>query len=123
MFKKYKFIRDYFFLISLIIYGLNYVSIKFGIYTNYFMQCYFNDIFLVPVALPVVLYIVKLLKYRGSYYPTLSEILTCLIIWSVFFEYIGPKYLNKGIADVYDVIAYFIGAVVSFIVWRIKVDY
>lgn len=84
------------------------------------MRSYFNDLFLVPVALPVALYLTKLLKFRGNHHPTLSEIFTCLIIWSVIFEYISPKYFDKGVADVCDVLAYSVGAVVSFIIWRLS---
>lgn len=77
---RYRFIKDNFFLLSLIIYGINFLFIRYGVNNNYFMKCYFNDLFLIPVALPVVLYLMKILNLRGDHYPTFSEILICLII-------------------------------------------
>lgn len=117
----YKFLKDKLFIISVILYLINSLTIRMGINNNYFMRNYFNDLLLIPVALPIVLYLIKLFKFRNDNYPSFSEIFICLIVWSIMFEFVGPKIMNKGTADIYDVLAYSVGAIISYAIWRIQV--
>jgi hypothetical protein len=73
---------------------------------------------LVPVVIPVVLLFTRAVKDRSSYPPSILEIVIPLAIWSIIFEFLGPYYIGRGTSDPLDVVAYFFGGLVSWIVWN-----
>lgn len=80
---------------------------------------YFNDFLMIPCALPFILWIHSLLGWREKdAYPTLSELLGHLVVWSIVAELIGPRLVSGAVSDVHDVLAYAGGAVVAGLWWR-----
>lgn len=83
-----------------------------------FLRGHFNDLLLIPCALPLLLWLQRQLGLRrhdGP--PTVSEIAFHLGIWSVLFEVIGPRLLPVT-GDVWDVLAYGLGAVLAGVWWH-----
>jgi len=120
MHSKFKYLLDPLFILSLAIYAANKSSIL-GITSNShgFGSHYLNDLLLIPVLVPIILFSTRLLGYRDSHFPpTFLEILTMLVIWAIAFELIGPLFFGKGISDPLDVLAYSIGGLISWIIWN-----
>lgn len=79
----------------------------------------FNDLWLVPCALPPLLWLHRRLGWRthdGS--PQWSEIGLHLGCWSVLFEGIGPRFMPHTTGDPWDVVAYALGALVAGLWWQ-----
>jgi len=82
------------------------------------LQNYWNDFFLIPCALPPLLYMHRWMGWRRSgKWPTLTEILGHCALWSMLFEVFGPCLVSHTVADPWDVVAYFSGASVAAIYW------
>jgi hypothetical protein len=78
-----------------------------------------NDLLLIPCALPLVLFIHKTFGLRkADSFPKIFEVILHLVIWSIYCEWIGPIIQNKGIADPLDVLAYWVGGLLSWALWN-----
>jgi hypothetical protein len=78
-----------------------------------------NDAFLIPAALPVLLTIERLLGLRGhDAPPTWTENLAHLAAWSFLFEYLGPMLNHRSTGDIWDVVAYSVGAIAAGCWWQ-----
>ena len=78
-----------------------------------FLSGYFDDVLLIPCALPLILQLQRWLRLRThDDFPRVSEILFHLVVWSILFEAIGP-HIMRTVGDPLDVVAYTAGAVVA----------
>ena len=85
---------------------------------NSFVHGHFSDALLIPCALPPLLLAYRYLGLRThDRAPTWGEIGLHLTAWSLFFESIGPAWLHRGTADVWDAVSYAIGAAIAGILW------
>ncbi len=115
--KKFRFGADPVCLTACGLYALN----RWGLapsFQNPFLNGSFNDLLLIPAALPWVLWIQKNLGWRGSEFPTFVEISLHLIVWSLLSEAILPFFLPWVTADGWDVAAYAIGALSAWFCWQ-----
>lgn len=84
-----------------------------------FLRGHFNDLLMMPCALPLVLWVQRRLGWRlHDESPTLPESALHLGLWAVIAEWIGPRFLHHGTGDWADVAAYTAGAVASAVLWR-----
>jgi len=84
-----------------------------------FFRGYFNDLLLIPVALPMVLCVLRLVGIRKhDLPPTREETLTALFVWSLMSEVIGPVFFPKTTGDPSDILAYAVGAFIAFYLWN-----
>lgn len=80
---------------------------------------WFNDLLLIPCALPPLLQMHRWLGLRrDDTPPTLGEITGHLVFWSMLFEVIGPHLMHGVTGDVCDMLAYTVGAVAAFFGWH-----
>ena len=115
--KPFRYLRDPLFLIACGLYALNRWAVKPWLWSP-FLHGYFNDLLLIPCALPPVLWIQKALGIRKKEdAPKTGEIAFHLIVWSVLFEFAGPR-IMRVTGDWLDTVAYTAGAVFSAIWWR-----
>jgi hypothetical protein len=83
------------------------------------MRGHFNDLFLIPAALPLMLWVHRRLGLRThDEPPRAGEILLHLLVWTFIAECAGPFLTNRGTADWADVAAYSAGAAVCYVFWR-----
>ena len=87
--------------------------------TSPFLHNHFNDLLLIPAALPWVLWVHQRFGWRGADTPPTGwEVTLHLGIWSAICEGLGPHFFHHGIADPGDVMAYAVGGAVSWWWWR-----
>jgi hypothetical protein len=78
-----------------------------------------NDFFLIPAALPLLLWLQRILGLRkDDEPPTWAEVFAHLAGWSLLFEYFGPILNPRSTGDIWDVVAYTIGAVAAGSWWH-----
>jgi hypothetical protein len=116
--KKFRYLRDGFFLISCSLYAVNRWAVKPHT-QNAFLRFHFNDLLLIPCALPVLLWLQRRLHLRTTDAPpTWGELALYTVFWSIFFEVIGPHLVRRATGDPWDVVVYFIGAVLAGLWWN-----
>jgi len=115
---RFRYLRDPLFLIGCTAYALNRWLIKRHVHTGFF-HSHFNDCWLIPCALPPVLWLHRRLGLRShDLPPQVSEILSHLVFWSLLFEWIGPKFVRGTTGDPLDVLAYVFGALLAGLWWQ-----
>jgi hypothetical protein len=75
-----------------------------------FLHSHFDDLLLMPAALPVILWIQRLgglRQHDGP--PGWGEMMLHLAIWSVMCKIVGPVYCHIGVADPWDVLFFAMG--------------
>lgn len=83
-----------------------------------FFRFWFNDLLLVPCALPPLLQAYRWLKLRThDRHPTAAEVFGHLVFWSALFEWAGPHLMHGATGDWRDVLAYAVGGVIAFACW------
>ena len=90
-----------------------------------FLREHFNDLLLIPAALPFILGLHRWFGLRNhDRPPTASEIFGHLLIWSIVSELLGPQIFAGTVGDVRDVVVYALGALVAGVWWnrRVLVD-
>ena len=116
--KTFRFLGDGLFLISCSLYALNRWIIKPHVH-NAFLRFYFNDLLLIPCALPVLLWMQRSLRLRTTDVPpTWGEIALYTGFWSIIFEVIGPHLVRRATGDPWDVVVYFIGGIGAGLWWN-----
>jgi len=116
--KPFRYWRDRLFLVGCALYALNRWVTKPRIH-DAFLHGYFNDLLLIPCALPVLLFFERHVGLRSrDEPPTWREIGFYFVVWSILFEVIGPHLMRGVTGDWRDVIAYAIGAVAAGLWWN-----
>ncbi|MDB6065068.1 MAG: Methyltransferase type 12 [Pedosphaera sp.] len=115
--KRFGYLRDPLFLLCCCCYALNRWWIKPHFHSAFFHN-WFNDLLLIPCALPPLLLVHDRLGLRArNTPPSALEIAGHLIGWSVLFEVIGP-HIMRTTGDPWDVVAYATGALPAWLWWR-----
>jgi len=115
--KKFRYLGDGLFLLSCSLYALNRWCIKPHVH-NAFMRFHFNDMLLMPAALPPLLLMQRWLRLRTTDEPpTGAEIALYTIFWSILFEGIGPHLMRRATGDPWDVAVYFVGGIGAGLWW------
>ena len=116
--KRFGFLRDPLCLMAATAYALNrWLLQPFSV--SPFLHEHFDDLLLMPAALPVVLWLQRRLGLREhDLAPSWSEMIFHLAVWSVICEFVGPRWLHHGTADIWDVAAYAVGGVAACLWWN-----
>jgi len=114
----FRYLRDPLFLLGTGSYGLNRWVLKPHWRTG-FLHSHFNDLWLIPCALPLVLWVHRQLGLRPHDDPPGSvEILSHLVGWAVLFEWLGPKFVRHATSDPWDALAYAAGTGLAALWWQ-----
>ena len=99
--KPFRYWRDGLFLIACLLYAVN----RWGFVPHThsaFLRGHFNDLLLIPCALPLLLLFQRRLGLRtDDRMPTAWEVTLYLAVWSLLFEVIGPHIIRRatGVRD------------------------
>lgn len=116
--KEFRYLRDPLFVVAAIGYAGNQWVLKPWV-TSPFLKGQFNDLLLIPAALPVVLWYQRQIGVRNhNGMPTGLEIALHLGVWSVVCEWVGPVLLGRGTSDPWDVVVYTLGAIGAALWWH-----
>lgn len=78
-----------------------------------------NDLLLIPCAAPVCLWFERKIGVRKHDEPPQArEIAFLVILWSVLFEIVAPRFITRATGDWLDVVAYAAGGVLAWIWWN-----
>jgi hypothetical protein len=113
-------LRDPLFLLGWCMYAVNRWLLKPHLPTGEtFFRGHFNDLLLVSCVLPLLLLLHRKLSLRRTDAPpSLREIVIHLLVWSIYFELIGPLFVTRATADAWDVLAYWTGGLAAWAVWN-----
>ena len=114
--KPFLFHRDPLFLFGCAAYAVNRLLLK-PLLPTPFLHSHFNDLWLIPCALPLLLWIHQRVGWRGDEPPTSNEVMSHLLLWSVLFEVFGPRLMQHATGDVLDVACYWIGGLLAWVWW------
>lgn len=115
--EPFRYWRDPVFLVCCSAYALNRFVLKILIGGD-FLTGYFNDLLLIPCALPLALLLQRRLGLRlDDGYPRWREISMHLIVWSVLFEGVGPMLVHRAVSDPMDVASYVVGGMGAYACW------
>lgn len=115
---RFQYLRDPLFLLACGCYCINRWYLKPRVDSE-FLHSWFNDLLLIPCAIPVVLWLFRLLRLRDEDSPPFAhEVVWILIAWSLLFEWIGPEFSSHATADFRDVAMYWIGGIASWLFWH-----
>jgi hypothetical protein len=115
---RFGYLRDPAFLVGCVAYVLNRWCLKPHFHTGFF-HSYFNDLWLIPCALPPILWLHRRLGLRTrDDAPQFSEIVLHVAFWSLLFEWIGPRFVLHTTGDPFDVLAYAAGAMLAGLWWH-----
>lgn len=116
--RAFRYCRDPLFLGCCALYALNRWVAKPHLHGAFF-HSWFNDMLLIPCALPVLLWVHARLGWRDAEaVPGAWEIFAHLAGWSVLFEWVGPHLTHRATGDVLDVAAYTVGAAGAYVWWH-----
>jgi len=116
--KAFGYLRDRLFLVSCVLYALNRWGLKPHVH-NFFIHGYFDDVLLIPCALPPLLLMQRWLGLRrDDAMPTVGEIALNLVVWSILFEAIGPHIFRWTTGDPWDAVAYAVGGILAGLWWH-----
>ena len=116
--KRFGYLRDPLCIAACALYALNRLWWK-GHAGDAFLNGYFNDLLLIPAALPIVLWVQRQIGVRPhDLPPRWREIVFHLVVWSVTAEGIMPHLTVRATGDWHDVLAYGLGAIAAGYWWR-----
>jgi hypothetical protein len=109
----FRYIRDPLFVVCTVLCVVNRWLVKLRpAFGEAFFRSYLNDLLLIPYALPPMLFLHRHLSLRPhDSFPTRSEVMLHLVVWSLYCEWVGPVIQHQGIGDPLDVLAYWIGGI------------
>jgi hypothetical protein len=128
---RFDYLRDRLFGLSLVAYTISRLVILphlVGFFHSHltwawpFLHSHLDDSLLMPAALPVVLWLQRLLGLRKhDHPPTWPEMFLHLAIWSVMCKIVGPFYCHIGVADPWDVLFFAAGGIAACAWWNRQV--
>jgi hypothetical protein len=116
--KQFRYARDPFCLLACCLYALN----RFWLARHVggaFLRDHFNDLLLIPAALPFALWLQRRLQLRrDDLPPRWNEIALHLVAWSIAAEVAAPRIFAHATGDWRDVVAYTAGGVIAGCWWQ-----
>jgi hypothetical protein len=126
--RRFGYLHDRLFQVSLALYALNRLVLKshlgFLRHSRFdfiwsFSHSHFDDLLLLPAALPIMLWTQHQLGLRKhDFVPTWSEMLAHWVVWSVICKFVGPVLLHMGTQDPCDVLMFALGGITACAWWR-----
>ncbi|MDR3456608.1 MAG: hypothetical protein P4N60_04125 [Verrucomicrobiae bacterium] len=115
---RFRYQHDPLFLSGCAAYAVNRWLIKPQVHSG-FMHDHFNDCWLIPCALPLVLWLHRRLGLRRhDEPPRITEVVWHLVFWSILFKGIGPRIFPHVTYDLWDIPCYWGGGIVAWVCWH-----
>jgi hypothetical protein len=116
--KRFRYALDPLCLVACGLYVLNRAWLR-GHVGGEFLQGQFNDLLLIPAALPLVLWVQRRLGVRATdEHPRWHEVALHLAVWAFTAEWLMPHMTTRATGDWRDVVAYTVGAAIAGVWWQ-----
>lgn len=116
--RRFRYVRDPACLLACTLYALNRWVIAPRTSVA-FLHNQFDDSLLIPAALPPLLWVQRMLGLRpNDAMPGWAEVLLHLVVWSIAAEVVAPHLFKHAVGDIWDVVAYTVGAVLATLWWQ-----
>ena len=120
---KFSYLLDPLFLFCFGLYFVNRWVLEIHVPDSFFTN-YLNDLICIPFCVPIMLFILRMLRLRPDDSPPHSyEIIVPVVAWAVAFEFWLPTvtaFQGLATADHRDVLCYTVGALVAGVVWKMQ---
>lgn len=104
------------FFISLGIFLLNLFLLSLPVQMPGFFSSYLNDLLCMPVVLYICLFLIRKFSKREDLKISLFSAFSLAALYSVYFEVYLPEVTERYTSDIVDVLMYFTGAVIFWLV-------
>lgn len=95
-------------------------AIKFaGVSVPEWSTSYLNDFLCMPIILTICLKMVHYLTRDKAIRISAAQAFTLTGFYAVYFEWILPQFVDRYVADVFDVLLYFAGAILFLLLQRL----
>ena len=116
--RRFGYLRDPLCVAACVLYVLNRGWLR-AVWGGAFLRGHFNDLLLIPAALPIALWVQRRLGVRGDdARPRWAEIALHAGVWAFVAEGLMPLLTTRATADWRDVVAYGVGAVAAGCWWQ-----
>lgn len=95
--------------IGVFLYASVHILRSFRIYIPHFINGYLTDIICIPIVLTLCITTIRLVKKDPNYWPTAEATLSLTFLFCILFELILPKINSVFTSDPGDILSYFIG--------------
>lgn len=112
---KYFICFPQFILASILYWGHRFLIQQSLVYETSFLRGFFPDFLALPVCIPLFASSQKIFKLRKKNKIYFIEIILYCILFSVYFEIIGPTFIKSFTRDYWDIVAYFMGGITLYI--------
>lgn len=107
---------------SILYLGHRFLIQQSPVYRTSFFRGFFPDFLALLVCIPVFASSQKIFNLRKRNKIYFIEIVLYWILFSVYFEIIGPNFIKSFTGDLWDILAYFLGGITLYIsnLWTIN---
>lgn len=109
-----------YFLLSLLIFGMVQLLKYFSISAPNWIFFYLNDFLTIPIVATICLHAAWFLKKDKSIRLNIFTIASLVILYSVYFEAYLPSVSVRYTADFWDVVCYFLGGLVFWVLQKLE---
>ena len=101
--------------IGSILYWIHRFFLIFPVYNKSFFRGFFPDYLALVVCIPIFTTSQKWFRLRRKNKIYFFEMLGYVLLFSIYFEIIGPKYIKTFTGDYLDILAYFLGGITLYL--------
>jgi len=83
-----------------------------GIELPFFFKNYAADILCIPLVLGSIQELIRLIKWNNEILLKLPMVVVGVLVFSIVFEYVLPKYSSIYTSDIWDVACYILGGII-----------
>ncbi len=105
---------SYLFVIFLTLFIAGEIFSYLNIYQPRWIKNYLNDLLCMPIVLGICLKVLHFIKKDRSIRISLFSALSLAAFYSLYFEVILPRFMERYTADIFDTVLYFTGALLFF---------
>ena len=118
--RRFRYLADPICVSSMVLYCLTRWLLKPHHIGGWLVHDYLNDLLCLPIFLPIILRVQRLLRLRThDRPPTLLELLHNWLVFSILYELILPRLsMFRSTADPWDAAAYLTGGLLAYTFWH-----
>ncbi|MHA6281238.1 hypothetical protein ACXYMT_13765 [Salinimicrobium sp. CAU 1759] len=106
--------------VCLIVFLLNMLLLNFSSNPPTFLSSYLNDLLCLPIVLSICFFVITFFSKSKRVKISLFSAFSLAALYSVYFELYLPEVTNRYTSDVIDVLLYFAGALIFWLIQQVE---